>query len=117
MNRHGFGLAGSIEAFEATYDKLYELSEEMYDWIAKVEPQSRAFSQLGVAAVLTGRRRSQGGARDKIPVLEIDEERGGVLRAIEFDRIAGHKAFDIDTPWFREVMERVGQKVAPAAAH
>lgn len=50
-------------------------------------------------------------------VIGHDEERGDVLRAIEFERIAGHKAFDIDTPWFREVMERVGQKVEPAAAH
>lgn len=44
-----------------------------------------------------------------------DEERGDILRAVEFDRVAGHKAFDIDQPWFREVMERVGQKVEPAA--
>lgn len=70
----------TAEQFEATYDKLYELSEEMYDWVVKVEPQSRAFSHLSVAAVLTGRRRSQGGQRDKIPVLEIDEERGGVIK-------------------------------------
>ncbi|TPX14470.1 uncharacterized protein E0L32_005434 [Thyridium curvatum] len=62
--------------FEATYGKLYELSEEMYDWVAKVEPQQKAYETLGVAAVLTGRRRSQGGARDQIPVIEIDQERG-----------------------------------------
>jgi len=62
--------------FEATYGKLYELSEEMYDWVAKVEPQQRAFDSLGVTAVLTGRRRSQGGQRDKIGVLELDGERG-----------------------------------------
>src|SRR5699024_3238389 len=29
-----------------------------------------------------------------------DEERGDVLRAVEFDRVAGHKAFDISQPWF-----------------
>ncbi|GAB2546113.1 pyrophosphate--fructose-6-phosphate 1-phosphotransferase [Brachybacterium huguangmaarense] len=50
-------------------------------------------------------------------VIGHDEERGGVLRAIEFERIAGHKAFDITQPWFREVMEKVGQSVEPAAAH
>ncbi|KAK0628167.1 hypothetical protein B0T17DRAFT_588371 [Bombardia bombarda] len=63
--------------FEATYgDKLYDLSAELYDWIAKVEPQQRAYADLGVAAVLTGRRRSQGGQRGDINVLEVDEERG-----------------------------------------
>jgi len=62
--------------FEQTYGKLYELSEEMYDWVAKVEPQQRAYDTLGVAAVLTGRRRSQGGQRNKMGVVEVDEERG-----------------------------------------
>ena len=62
--------------FEETYGKLYELSEEMYDWVAKVEPQQRAYDSLNVAAVLTGRRRSQGGQRDKMGVVEIDKERG-----------------------------------------
>lgn len=61
--------------FEEMYgEKLYELSSEMYDWIAKVEPQQRSYAELNVAAVLTGRRRSQGGQRDKIPVIEIDDE-------------------------------------------
>ena len=65
--------------FDALYgEKLYELSSELYDWSAKVEPMQRAFEELKVAAVLTGRRRSQGGARDKIPVIELDEERGVV---------------------------------------
>ncbi len=50
-------------------------------------------------------------------VIGHDEERGDVLRAVEFDRIAGHKAFDISQPWFTKVMERVGQKVEPVAQH
>jgi len=63
--------------FEALYgEKLYEMSSELYDWIAKVEPQQRAYTDLKVAAVLTGRRRSQGGQRGDIPVIEVDEERG-----------------------------------------
>ncbi len=66
----------TVAEFEGTYGKLYELSEEMYDWVAKVEPQQRAYDSLGVAAVLTGRRRSQGGQRDKIGVIEVDEQRG-----------------------------------------
>ncbi|TEA12199.1 Phosphoadenosine phosphosulfate reductase [Colletotrichum sidae] len=67
----------TTEQFEAMYGpKLYETESEMYDWIAKVEPLQRAYAELGVAAVLTGRRRSQGGQRDKIPVIEVDDERG-----------------------------------------
>ncbi|KAK8099351.1 phosphoadenosine phosphosulfate reductase [Apiospora kogelbergensis] len=63
--------------FEERYgEKLYDTAAELYDWIAKVEPQQRAYAELGVAAELTGRRRSQGGQRDKIPVLEVDEETG-----------------------------------------
>ncbi|KAL0937426.1 Phosphoadenosine phosphosulfate reductase [Colletotrichum truncatum] len=69
----------TTEEFEAMYGpKLYETESEMYDWIAKVEPLQRAYAELGVAAILTGRRRSQGGARDKIPIIEVDDERGVV---------------------------------------
>ena len=50
-------------------------------------------------------------------VIGHDEGQGNVLRAVEFERIAGHKAFDIEQPWFHEVMETVGQKISPAAAH
>jgi phosphoadenosine phosphosulfate reductase len=69
--------AETAEAFESLYgEKLYEVSSEMYDWVAKVEPLQRAYAELGVKAILTGRRRSQGGHRQKIPVIELDEETG-----------------------------------------
>jgi len=38
-----------------------------------------------------------------------DEERGDELRAIEFARIKGGKPFDIDTPWFGEMLKAIGQ--------
>ncbi|MDD1616723.1 MAG: pyrophosphate--fructose-6-phosphate 1-phosphotransferase [Methylococcaceae bacterium NSP1-2] len=38
-----------------------------------------------------------------------DEEQGNVLRAIEFPRIKGGKAFDINTPWFNDVLAAIGQ--------
>jgi len=38
-----------------------------------------------------------------------DEDRNGLLRAIEFPRIKGGKPFDIDTPWFGELLEEIGQ--------
>ncbi|APX32312.1 pyrophosphate--fructose-6-phosphate 1-phosphotransferase [Brachybacterium sp. P6-10-X1] len=50
-------------------------------------------------------------------VIGHDEGHADVLRAIEFERIAGHKAFDVSQPWFHEVMDRTGQKIVPAEAH
>jgi diphosphate-dependent phosphofructokinase len=42
-------------------------------------------------------------------VMGHDEERGDELRAIEFPRIKGGKPFDIDTPWFTEMLKEIGQ--------
>ncbi|MDQ2757629.1 MAG: pyrophosphate--fructose-6-phosphate 1-phosphotransferase [Actinomycetota bacterium] len=38
-----------------------------------------------------------------------DEERGNALRAIEFDRIKGGKAFDTSVDWFQDVLRTSGQ--------
>jgi len=38
-----------------------------------------------------------------------DEDNRGILRAIEFPRIAGGKPFDIESPWFGELLEAIGQ--------
>ncbi len=38
-----------------------------------------------------------------------DEDQGGKLRAIEFPRIKGGKPFDIDVPWFGELLTAIGQ--------
>jgi phosphoadenosine phosphosulfate reductase len=65
--------------FEERYGyKLWETDAEKYDYLAKVEPQQRSYNVLDVAAVFTGRRRSQGAARGAIPVVEMDHERGVV---------------------------------------
>jgi diphosphate-dependent phosphofructokinase len=42
-------------------------------------------------------------------VIGHDEDRGGVLRAIEFPRIKGGKPFDLDTPWFNQTLAEIGQ--------
>ncbi|KAA5538978.1 pyrophosphate--fructose-6-phosphate 1-phosphotransferase [Roseiconus nitratireducens] len=42
-------------------------------------------------------------------VIGEDEERGDELRAIEFDRIKGGKPFDIDAPWFEDLLAGIGQ--------
>ena len=44
-----------------------------------------------------------------------DEEQGGQLRGIEFNRIAGGKKFDPTQPWFLELLDRVGQPATAAA--
>ncbi len=50
------------------------------------------------------------GARSGTPgVVGHDEDRGGELRVIEFDRIAGHKPFDTGQEWWHEVKRRTGQ--------
>ncbi|KND89887.1 Phosphoadenosine phosphosulfate reductase [Tolypocladium ophioglossoides CBS 100239] len=67
----------TVEELEETYGKeLYNTAGDMYDWIVKVEPLQRAYDELKVAAVLNGRRRSQGAARGSIPIIEFDDERG-----------------------------------------
>ena len=38
-----------------------------------------------------------------------DEERDDELRTLEFDRIAGGKAFDTSVDWFQSVLKRTGQ--------
>jgi pyrophosphate--fructose-6-phosphate 1-phosphotransferase len=44
-----------------------------------------------------------------------DEERGDVLRAIEFPRIKGGKPFNVGEPWFVDLLAAIGQpKGAPA---
>ena len=42
-------------------------------------------------------------------VMGEDEDRGDELRPIEFGRIAGGKPFDIDVPWFGELLAAIGQ--------
>jgi pyrophosphate--fructose-6-phosphate 1-phosphotransferase len=43
-------------------------------------------------------------------VIGHDEDQNGILRAIEFERIKGGKPFDIDTPWFDNLLNEIGQE-------
>jgi len=47
--------------------------------------------------------------RGESGVIGQDEERGGELRAIEFERIAGGKKFDVSVPWFADLVRDIGQ--------
>jgi len=47
--------------------------------------------------------------RGESGVVGLDEERGGELRAIEFERIAGGKKFDTSVPWITDLLREIGQ--------
>jgi pyrophosphate--fructose-6-phosphate 1-phosphotransferase len=47
--------------------------------------------------------------RGESGVMGQDEERGDQLRVIEFERIAGGKAFDTSVPWFTELLRDLRQ--------
>jgi pyrophosphate--fructose-6-phosphate 1-phosphotransferase len=49
------------------------------------------------------------GLRGQAGVIGHDEDRGGVLRAIEFSRIKGGKPLDIEQPWFGELLHAIDQ--------
>jgi phosphoadenosine phosphosulfate reductase len=55
-------------------NKLWDTNDELYDYVAKVEPAERAYSELQVKAVLTGRRRSQGAQRGALDIVEVTED-------------------------------------------
>ena len=50
-------------------------------------------------------------------VIGQDEEAGDVLSVIDFKRIKGGKPFDIQQPWFGQMLEQIGQPAAVAAQH
>lgn len=66
--------AETEEEFASKYgSRLWENGGEKYDYLVKVEPGARSYRELGVQAVLTGRRRSQGGKRGDLPIVEVDD--------------------------------------------
>lgn len=68
------GSAGTTKEFEDVYGRnLWERDEDLYDYLSKVEPARRAYKELNVCAVLTGRRRSQGADRASLQAVEVDE--------------------------------------------
>ncbi|KAK9476341.1 Phosphoadenosine phosphosulfate reductase family-domain-containing protein [Lipomyces japonicus] len=67
----------SVDDFNRHYgESLWDSDEASYDFLVKVEPIQRAYEQLGVTATLTGRRKSQGGKRGDLDIVEIEEFTG-----------------------------------------
>ncbi|KAJ7265498.1 hypothetical protein B0H12DRAFT_1068562 [Mycena haematopus] len=64
----------TVGDFEKKFgQRLWQTNEDLYDFAIKVEPARRAYQDLGVKAVITGRRQSQGGDRASLQPLEVDE--------------------------------------------
>src|SRR5450432_726036 len=60
------------------------------------------------------------GLRGESGVIGHDEDRGGRLRAIEFPRIKGGKPFNVDEPWFDEMLKDIRQprgRLLPVEKH
>jgi pyrophosphate--fructose-6-phosphate 1-phosphotransferase len=66
----------------------------------------RAMAEHAVASALDG----------VSGVVGHDEERGGILRTIEFPRIRGGKAFEVAEPWFGDMLAEIGQPLGQRAA-
>lgn len=47
--------------------------------------------------------------RGEAGVIGHDEDKNGILRAIEFPRVKGGKPFNIDQPWFDKMLAEIGQ--------
>lgn len=83
----------STAEFEiANGEKLWEKDETLYDYLVKVEPARRAYREMGIKAVLTGRRRSQGGSRNTTPYIEIDD-----TGLVKVNPLAGWSFSDVQT--------------------
>ena len=46
-----------------------------------------------------------------------DEDQGNVIRACEFNRVAGAKPFDTNQSWFNELLNEIGQPKGSLASH
>ncbi|WFD45362.1 hypothetical protein MPSI1_004044 [Malassezia psittaci] len=64
----------TVQEFEDRWGpQLWQRDEDTYDYLVKVEPARRAYQELNVRAVFTGRRRSQGADRAALSAIEVDE--------------------------------------------
>ena len=76
VNLHIFkpdGIETAGEFAKIHGENLWKTNDTLYDYLAKVEPAQRAYNELGVKATLTGRRRSQGGQRGDLDIVEVDD--------------------------------------------
>ena len=73
---------------------------------------------LGLSGMMDGQVGAVRAALDGVSgLVGQDEDRGGVIRACEVERVAGAKPFDVTQPWFTEVLAAIGQPVGRPASH
>jgi pyrophosphate--fructose-6-phosphate 1-phosphotransferase len=114
LARNNYGL--TVIGLPKTIDNdVFPIRQSLGAWTA-AEQGARYFARAAAAnsddlrliksctdlAVECALRRESG-------VIGHDEDRGGILRAIEFPRIKGGKPFDIATPWFVSLLASIGQ--------
>merc|ERR1712135_246264 len=72
-----------------------------------------AFGHVRIAELNLIRRSAAVGAKAALDgvsgVAGMDEDKEGEMSVIAFPRIKGGKPFDIETPWFTELLESIGQ--------
>jgi len=68
-------LASTRADFERIFDStdMWSSNPHKYEQLTKVEPLERALQELNVSSWISGRRRDQGGMRNELQILEIDE--------------------------------------------
>jgi len=71
-------LASTRAEFERIFQStdLWISNPHKYEQLTKVEPLERALDELKVSSWISGRRRDQGGMRNELQILEIDEVDG-----------------------------------------
>ncbi|CAI5759542.1 unnamed protein product [Candida verbasci] len=88
------GVNNENEFVEKYGDQLWESNDSYYDYLVKVEPSQRAYKELNVNVVLTGRRKSQGGARNNLSIIEVEETSGIIkinpLYNWDFDQVKSY---------------------------
>ncbi|MEM9264917.1 MAG: phosphoadenosine phosphosulfate reductase [Cyanobacteria bacterium P01_F01_bin.13] len=75
LDLHTYRVAANIEKFVEHYgERLWERDVNQFHHLTKVEPMKRALEDLQVHAWITGRRRDQSSTRQKMPILELDQD-------------------------------------------
>lgn len=72
-------------------DNLWETDELKYDYLVKVEPLKRAYEELQIKAVFTGRRSTQGKSRSALPIIEYDD----AMKVVKINPLAGWSFDDV----------------------
>jgi len=113
------------QPFDEVLASLYRRSLELYQELAAELPGSFRIDERPAGLLYVGPAAANAAdlalirqctdyavdaaLRGESGVVGQDEDRGGELRAIEFERIKGGKKFDASVPWFTGLLRELGQ--------